>query len=149
MKHKANGTLALIYKVFECKDADHDIMLNLHKFLVRPQLEYNNVIWGLHYITDKRKVEAIQRLATWMISAFSELSYTDHLQYLNLPPLQHRRRRGDLLLLYQMIHNHYDLNCTSFFSHSTISDKRSQYKVTKATHQLSSKVILFFSKSNE
>ena len=56
--NKANGTLGLIYKVFECKDAD--IILNLYKSLVRPQLEYNNAIWGPHYISDKQKVEVIQ-----------------------------------------------------------------------------------------
>ena len=90
--NKANRTLGLIYKVFECRDSD--IILNLYKSLVRPQLEYNNAIWGPHYITDKQKVEATQRRATRMIPTCSELSYTDRLRYLNLPSLQHRRRRG-------------------------------------------------------
>jgi len=78
--HKANSTLGLIYKVFECKDTN--IILNLYKSLVRTQLEYSNAIWGPHYITDKQKVEAIQRRATQMISTCSELPYTDRLQYL-------------------------------------------------------------------
>ena len=49
----------VLFIVFECKDAD--IILNLYKSLVHPQLEYNNSIWGPHYISDKLKVEAIQR----------------------------------------------------------------------------------------
>jgi len=39
---KANRTLGLIHKVFECKDSD--IIIKLYKSLVRPLLEYNNVI---------------------------------------------------------------------------------------------------------
>ena len=56
--NKANCILGLISKVFECKDSD--IMLKLYKSLVCPLLEYNNTIWGSHYIIDKHKIEAIQ-----------------------------------------------------------------------------------------
>jgi len=35
--NKANRTLGLIYEVFECKDSD--VILNLYKSLVRPQLD--------------------------------------------------------------------------------------------------------------
>ena len=55
---KANRTLGLIHKVFECKDSD--IIIKLYKSLVQPLLEYNNVIWGQKYAMDKQKVEAIQ-----------------------------------------------------------------------------------------
>ena len=45
---KANRTFGLIHKVFECKDSD--IIIKLYKSLVRPLLEYNNVIWGPQYV---------------------------------------------------------------------------------------------------
>ena len=76
----------VLFIKFEYKDAN--IILNLYKSLVC-QLEYNNAIWGPHYISDELKVEAIQRRTTWMISTCSELPYTDHLHYLNLPSLHH------------------------------------------------------------
>ena len=123
------------------------MLILFYKSLLHPQLKYNDAIWGPHYITDKQKVEAIQRRATWMISTCSELSYTD---CLNLPSLQHRRRRGDLLLLYQIIHNHYDLHCTSFISPSTISMTRGHnMKLQKPHTNCLPRSSFFFSKSNK
>jgi len=54
--NKANCTLGLMH---QCKDSN--VILKLCTSLVRPLLEYNNVIWGPHYVIDKQKVEAIQR----------------------------------------------------------------------------------------
>jgi len=112
--NKANRTLGLIHKVFECKDSD--IIIKLYKSLVRPLLEYNNVIWGPQYVMDKQKVEAIQRRTTRMIYNCQDLSYLERLQHLKLPSLQYRRRRGDLLFLYQMINNYYDINYENFLT---------------------------------
>jgi len=58
VNNKANRSLGIIYKLFECKDSD--IGLNLYKSLVCPLLEYSNTIWGPTYIMDKQKVEAVQ-----------------------------------------------------------------------------------------
>jgi len=46
--------LGLICKAFECKDSD--IMAKLYKTLVRPIIEYNNVIWVPFYILDNQKL---------------------------------------------------------------------------------------------
>jgi len=46
---------------------------------INPLLEYNNVIWGPHYVIDKHKVEAIQR------NGYQNGShYHDRLHYLKL-----------------------------------------------------------------
>ena len=45
--NKSYRVLGLIKKSFECKDPD--IVLKLYKSLVRPIVEYANVIWGLQY----------------------------------------------------------------------------------------------------
>jgi len=51
-----------------------------------------------------------------------------------------------MLLLYQMIHNYYDLNCTSFFSHSTISITRGHnMKLQKPHTNCLPRSSLFFS----
>ena len=57
--NKAYRVLGLINKSFECKDLD--IVLKLYKSLVRPIVEYANVIWGPHYILDQQKVEHTKR----------------------------------------------------------------------------------------
>ena len=86
---KAYRVLGLICNSFECKDSD--VMVKLYKTLVRPIIEYNNVLWGPFYVLDNQKIERIQRKATRIIPSISHLSYHDRLRHLNLPSLQHRR----------------------------------------------------------
>ena len=104
---KAYRILGLICKSFECKDSD--VMVKLYKTLVRPIVEYNNVIWGPSYTLDNQKLERMQRKATRMIPSINHLSYYDRLRHLNIPSLQHRRRRGDLIYLYQILKGSYDI----------------------------------------
>ena len=82
-------------------------MVKLYKTLVRPIVEYNNVIWGPSYTLDNQKLERMQRKATRMIPSINHLSYYDRLRHLNIPSLQHRRRRGDLIYLYQILKGSY------------------------------------------
>ena len=74
-------------------NVDYDVMVKLYKTLVRPIIEYNNVLWGPFYVSDNQKIERIQRKATRTIPSISHLSYHNRLRHLNLPSLQHRRRR--------------------------------------------------------
>ena len=92
---KANRVLGLIKKTFTTK-SEATIPL-LYMTLVRPHLEYANTIWGPHYKEDQKMVENVQRRATKMISSIKNLPYEARLRYLNLPSLQHRRKRGDMI----------------------------------------------------
>ena len=47
--------------------------------LVRPILEYNNVIWGPHYTLNKRKGEKLQRRATRLLPYLHDKSYAERL----------------------------------------------------------------------
>ena len=76
---RAYRVLGLIYKSFECKDSD--VMIKLYKTLVRPIVEYNNIIWGPSHILDNQKVERIQRRATRIIPSLNHLSYHDRLTH--------------------------------------------------------------------
>jgi len=72
-------------------------------------VEYNNILWGPTYtLYCNQKIEKMH--ATRMIPSITHLSYHDRLQYLNLPSLQHRRRRGGLIYLYQLLQGTYDIN---------------------------------------
>ena len=45
--------------------------------MVRPLLEYGNVIWGPHYVLDQCKLEGVQRHATKLVSSLrDEMSLT-------------------------------------------------------------------------
>ena len=54
---KVCRVLGLICKSFECKDSD--VMVQLYKTLVRPIIEYNNVLWGPLYVLDNQKIERV------------------------------------------------------------------------------------------
>ena len=139
---KAYRVLGLIRKSFECKD--YDVMVKLYKSLVRPIIEYNNVLWGPFYVSDNRKIERIQRKATRIIPSISHLSYHDRLRHLNLPSLQHRRRRGDLICLYQILKGAYDID-NQLFIPSTITITRGHTKKLFKQHTNSYTRSKFFS----
>ncbi len=60
-------------------------------------------------------MECIQRLATRMVKGMRELPYEDRLRRLNIIFLERRRRRGDLILAYNIFHGRLDLQQAEFF----------------------------------
>ena len=102
----------MIRRSFECIDSV--TLPLLFKSLVRPHLEYCNTVWGLFNWADQQRVERVQRKATKLIPAIKDLPYTERLRVLGLPSLYYRRRRGDMILTYQLLHEGVDLNPESF-----------------------------------
>ena len=110
-------------------------MVKLYKTLVRPIVEYNNVIWGPSYTLDNQKLERIQHKATRMIPSISHLSYYGRLRHLNIPSLQHCRRRGDLIYLCQILKSSYDIENHFYLPHPLLlSNKRSHKEIIQASH---------------
>ena len=87
--NKASQMLGIIKKTFTVLDS-HMLPL-LYKSLVRPHLEYVNVIWGPTYLTDCQSIEFVQRKATRSIPEISSLPYSTRLQHLDLSTLAYRR----------------------------------------------------------
>ena len=75
----------------------------LYKSLVRPVLEYGNIIWGPFYNHDIIQVEKVQRGATRLISSLRHLPYIGHLSTLNLHSLNYRHKRYDMIYLFQLM----------------------------------------------
>ena len=73
-----------------------DIFLKLYKSVVRPHLEYANVIWHPIFAKQLKKLENVQRRATKLVPNLKSLSYTERLMSLNLPTIQYRQL-GDLI----------------------------------------------------
>ena len=59
-----------------------------------------------------------------MVPGIGHLSYIDRLRTLNIPSLAYRRKRGDMLLLYQMFQGHIDLSISDFFALARYSSTR-------------------------
>ncbi|XP_076044916.1 uncharacterized protein LOC143027515 [Oratosquilla oratoria] len=79
--------------------------LHLYKSLVRPHLEYASVIWSPKLKRDKAALERVQRRATRLVTGLSHLSYSERLASLQLPTLQFRRHRADLIQAFKIMKN--------------------------------------------
>ena len=111
---KANRVLAVIRRSFALM-TQHTLPL-LFKSLVRPHLEYGNLIWGPFNRADQKLVEKVQRRATRMIDSIRHLPYEERLRRLQLPSLYYRRKRGDMIFMYQLFHSGVDLDPEDFFT---------------------------------
>ena len=99
-----------------------DMITKLFKSLIRPILEYGNLIWEPHYVADQQAIEGVQRHATKLISSISHCPYPERLKILNLPSLNYRRLRGDMIFLYQITHRNSD---SSLFNRLVLLNKSS------------------------
>ena len=75
----------------------------LYKVLVRPHLEYCNVVWHPRFKRETEMLECVQRRATKMVQSLKHHSYEDRLQCLKLPSLYYRRARGDMIECYKYL----------------------------------------------
>ena len=95
MVQKANKVLGVINQTF--KYLDPNIMHLLCTSLVRP---HACNIWNPYLLEDMRTIEKIQRRAT----SLKQCTYQERLSALNLPSLQYRRLRMDLIMTYKILH---------------------------------------------
>ena len=72
--------------------------------MVRPHLEYGNVVWHPYLKKDVDLLERVQRRATKLIPVLSKLSYEGRLKEMDLPSLVYRRIRGDSIDIYKYLH---------------------------------------------
>ena len=68
-----------------------------------------------------------------MILSISHLSYYNKLRHLNLPSLQHCRRRGDLVQILKVSY-HYDIDDHLFTPSKSTATKGHTYSITYCTN---------------
>ena len=101
--NKANRILGAIRHTFATIDRYN--FLPLYKSIVRPHLEYATVIWSPKLKRDRDALEQVQRRATRLVNGLSHLSYPERLQSLNLPTLEFRRQRNDVIETFKILNN--------------------------------------------
>jgi ribonuclease P/MRP protein subunit RPP40 len=109
-----------MFKVF--RHLDFETLKKLYKVYIRPLLEYANVIWSPHLHRDIDTLERIQRRATKRVAGLRSIPYATRLQMLDLPTLQHRRRRGDLIWTYKILTNNESDELLNLFEFNTNID---------------------------
>lgn len=115
--NKANSLVGLIKRNFVYMDCEQ--FLSLYKALIRPHLDYGNCIYYPITKKNKQAIENVQRRATKLVPAMKDISYENRLKALNLPTLEYRRKRGDLIIVYKLLHNLLDLDFKNFFTLAT------------------------------
>ena len=108
--NKARGIAGCIHRNIINKTPD--IMVPLFKAMIRPILEYGNSVWVPYFKKDSKRIEDIQRHFTKRIYGMAKKSYSERLEHLNLPSLEFRRLRGDMIEAFKIIHEIYDPKAT-------------------------------------
>ena len=126
---KANKILGLIKRSFVHLDCD--LLLKLFKSMVRPILDYGNVIWFPYTKKNKKLIENIQRRATRMIPELKGLSYTERLQQLKLFSMDYRRKRGDMIQLFKILNGIENIDAQTMFTFATSQTRGHTKKLYK------------------
>ena len=100
---KANSMTGLIKRNFSF--IDMFVFLKLYKALIRPHLEYGQIIWSQKFKRQSKIIENVQRRATKIIPDLKHLPYEERLRILKLPTLKFRRLRGGLINVYKILTN--------------------------------------------
>ena len=93
----ANQILRLIRRSFSFLDINLMKQLYIYCYMVRPHLEYGNIVWHPQLKKDLDLIEAVQRRASKMVPGLHNLHYGERLRRMDLPSLMYRRLRGDVI----------------------------------------------------
>ena len=104
---KSNRILGLIRRTYT--HLDENSMKTLYTSLVRPHLEYGNSVWSPFLARNKTNIERVQRRATKLIPSLRGKTYEQRLRALDLPSMEYRRLRGDVIETYKYLSGLYDV----------------------------------------
>ena len=111
---KANSMLGRIRHTFTFMKKQ--MFMKLYPSLVRTHMEYAVQAWSPQLNKDIILLEKVQQRATRLVPEIRELDYQSRLVSLGLMSLFERRRRGDLIEVFKIMHGFYDLDRSQFFT---------------------------------
>ena len=103
----ATKAYRIINMLFRCfNNCDVQVLLKCYVSYVRPILEYSSTVWSPCLMRDIDKIESVQRYSTRRLFArahLKECSYKIRLLHLNLDPLELRRLKYDLIMVFKCL----------------------------------------------
>lgn len=139
---RANRMIGLIRRTFDFVSPKN--FVNLYKAVVRPILEYNQVVWSPHLEYLINEIENVQRRATKMLPGFGNLAYEERLKRLDLPSLAHRRLRGDMIETFKLVRGFYDCKLNLPINHG--NTRGHSYKLSYCYSRLDSRKYFFLNR---
>lgn len=109
---RANSMTYLVRRAFA--DMTEEMCLKIYKAYVRPLLEHAVVVWSPYFQKDIELLERVQRRFTKLPRTLKCKPYPERLKALGLKTLYDRRRRGDLIETYKILHGHYTCDVNFF-----------------------------------
>ena len=101
--NKANQMLGRVKKSFA--RFDRKLFRSLYLTFIRPLLEFAVPVWSPIMKSDCDSIERIQHRATKLVSTIRNQPYQNRLKALDLTTLVERRKRGNLIQMYKIMHN--------------------------------------------
>ena len=117
--------------------------------MVRPHLEYGNVIWGPHYKGDMKAIEKVQKRATKIVPSLENLPYVGRLETRNLPSLVYRRKRGDMMMRLKMMSKQVNVDTKTYFTMNHFKTRGHEYKILKTKRASKQARIQFFNQNGK
>nr|CAD2193964.1 unnamed protein product [Meloidogyne enterolobii] len=109
------------------KSRNLNLLVNIYKTYIRPQLEYATEVWNPHMRYQIEKIEKIQKLFTKNIykkCGLIKVPYEDRLTTCKLEKLIDRRKVADLSTAFKIIKGFTSLNSQRYFNLSNRSLRR-------------------------
>jgi len=119
---KANKILGMLVRNFTSRDTT--LWKHLYTGLVRPHLEFASAAWNSHLIGDIKTLEKVQERASRIPIDLKHLAYEERLKIWGITTLEERRKRGDLIQMYKVLHNIEDIRWHTGPIHTTATHLR-------------------------
>lgn len=100
---KARRIIGMLYRNFYSHSSP-EFLLHMYKSLVRPHLEYCSVIWDPHVAFLRNRLMEVEKFALRMCLKHWGSPYSDLILFSNIMPLETRRIRSKLHLLFKIMY---------------------------------------------
>ena len=111
---KAHQLVGQAARAFSYRDKNN--WIRIYKTYIRPHLEYVVQVWSPWHQKDIDALEDIQKRVLRMTSGLSSTLYHEQLKELGMMSLFERRKRGDMIQVWKILHNHDDVDETIWFT---------------------------------
>jgi hypothetical protein len=101
---KAKQRLFLLFRAFHTRESAP--LLIAYKSYILPIISYCSSVWSPSQLGDVYAIESVQRLFTRRLLGLEKLSYDARLKVLQIPSLELRRLRADLLMCFKIVNGY-------------------------------------------